>query len=111
MPTYTYPPFPTYTDPVTFIVGLIEWILEVPLVAIANFLTGIAGAVTTAGQVDTYQIIGFIGQTWNNSLQSFNAFGVLAPIIASIIWGAGIVIIIFFVFKAIQLMVRETEEE
>jgi len=111
MGTYVYPPFPSSTDPVTFIVGLIEWILEVPLVAIANFVSGIAGAVTTAGEVNATQIVGFIGQTWNNSVASFQPFGIFAPIVASMIWGAGIVVIIFFIFKAIQLMVRETEEE
>jgi len=111
MGTYVYPPFPSSTDPVTFIIGLIEWILEVPLVAIANFISGIEASATSAGQLDMTNIVGFIGQTWQNSISSFTAFGIFAPIAASFIWGAGIVVIIFFVFKAVQLMVRETEEE
>jgi len=109
---YSYPPFPTLSSsPTTFILQLFEWIFEVPLVGIANFFEGVIGATTTGSETSASQIAGFIGTTWANSLSSFQSLGVLAPIAASLIWGAGIIILVFFVFKAIQLAVRETEED
>jgi len=112
MGTYTYPPFPTLgSSPSTFLLQLFKWILEVPLVAIANFLRGVAGATTSGSESSVAAITGFIGTTWANSVSSFQSLGVLAPIIASLIWGAGILILIFFVFKAVQLGMRETEED
>jgi len=109
---YKYPKFPTLgSHPATFLLQLFKWILEVPLVAIANFLRGIAGAATSGSESSVSQVAGFIGTTWANSLSSFKSLGALAPIFASLIWGAGILILIFFVFKAVQLAMRETEED
>jgi hypothetical protein len=107
---YCYPPYPTSTSALGFIEGLIEWIIGVPMVAIANFIEGIAGSVTSAGQTDATDVIGFIGTTWNGSVASFSAFGIFAPIAAAFIWGVGILVLIFFIFKAVQLATRETEE-
>ena len=112
MATYTYPPFPTFGSGIgEFFINLMEWVIEVPLIAFANFLTGIAGAATNSSESSTGAIIGFIGQTWANSVASFQQFGILAPILASTIWGVSVVILIFFIFKAAQLGIRETEED
>ena len=112
MGTYTYPPFPTTGQGLSaFLISLVEWVIEVPLIAIANIITGIGGSATTAGETSTTSVIGFIGQTWNQSIASFAQFGVLAPLIASLIWGLSIIVLIFFAFKAIQLATREIEEE
>jgi len=109
---YTYPPFPNLSSsPTTFLLQLFEWIFEIPLIGIANFFTGVIGATTSGSETSVSQVAGFIGTTWANSLSSFKSLGVLAPIVASLIWGAGILILIFFVFKAIQLGTRETEED
>ena len=109
---YSFPPFPSFSSGIaSFFIGLIEWVIEVPFVALANFIIGVSDSATTAGANSTGAVIGFIGSTWNNSIQAFSAFGVLAPILAALVWGAGIVILIFFVFKGIQLAVRETEED
>ena len=108
---YSYPPFPSFSGGITsFVIGLLKWIIEIPLIAFANFFTGIAGSATTAGESDTSSIIGFIGQTWQNSINSFNSFGVLAPIIASLIWGLALLILVFFLFKIVQLGEHEVEE-
>jgi len=111
MSVYTYPPFPTSTSITIFLVQLIEWIIEIPIIAIANFFTGIAGSMTSAGESDTSSVLGFIGKAWDGSLQAFSGLGIFAPIVASLVFGIGILILIFFVFKAIQLAVRETEED
>ena len=112
MTTYSYPPFPNFGNGIaSFLISLLEWLLEVPLIAFANFLTGIAGAITNSSESSAGTIIGFIGQTWANSVASFKQFGILAPILASAIWGVSILILIFFIFKAVQLGVRETEED
>ena len=109
---YSYPPFPILSSsPTTFLLQLFEWIFEVPLVGIANFFEGVIGSTTSGSETSIAQVTGFIGTTWANSLSSFKPLGVLAPIVASLIWGAGILILIFFVFKAVQLGMRETEED
>ena len=109
---YSYPPFPSFSGGITgFVIAFLEWIIEIPLVAFANFFIGISGSATTAGESDTSSIIGFIGQTWQNSINSFNSFGVLAPIIASLIWGLALLILVFFIIKILQLGGRELEDE
>jgi hypothetical protein len=109
---YTYPPFPsTSAGVVSFLIGLVEWVIEIPLIALANFILSITGAASTAGANSTGAVLGFIAATWNNSIQAFSAFGVLAPILAAAIWGFALLILIFFVFKAVQLAIRETEED
>lgn len=108
---YSYPPFPTSNGGITgFVIAFLEWIIEIPLVAFANFFIGISGSATTAGESDTSSIVGFIGQTWQNSINSFQSFGVLAPVIASLIWGVALLILVFFLFKIVQLGEHEVEE-
>lgn len=108
---YSYPPFPSFAGGIGgFIIGLLQWAVEIPLIALANMFTGITGAATAAGEQDTTSVIGFIGQTWQNSINSFKAFGVLAPIIASAIWGIALLVLVFFIFKIIQLGEHEVEE-
>jgi hypothetical protein len=109
---YSYPSFPTYYggNLGTFLLQLLTWIISVPLIAAANFFISIIGSATTAGQNSTSSVIGFIGATWNNSLQAFSSLGIFAPVIASLIWGFSVLILIFFIFKAIQLGAHETEE-
>lgn len=110
---YSYPAFPTYYGGSlgTFILQLLTWIISVPLIAAANFFISIIGSASAAGENSTSSVIGFIGATWNNSIQSFSSLGVFAPVIASLIWGLSVLILIFFIFKALQLGVRETEED
>ena len=110
--TFKYPKFPTTNKGITsWIIGLFEWLLEVPLVAIANRIAGIGTGFTTGAQTSANNVAGFVGTTFNTSLTAFQGFGVLAPIIASAIWGGAIIILIFFIFKAIQLGTREMEED
>lgn len=107
---YTYPPYPTWSGGVgNFVIAMLEWIIELPLVALANFLYGIAGSATTGSETSITSITGFIGSVWQQSIASFTEFGVLAPILAALIWGAAIVILIFFIFKAFQVGAHEME--
>ncbi len=82
-----------------------------PLTALMNLFEGIGQSATSGAETSTQSILGFLGATWNQSVSSFARYGVLAPVIASAIWGVSIIILIFFVFKAIQLAIRETEED
>ena len=44
---YAYPPFPSFAGGIGgFIIGLLEWAIEIPLIALANMFTGITGAST-----------------------------------------------------------------
>ena len=112
MATLSYPAFPSFNNSITkYIIAVIEWILEIPLIAIGKFVEGISGSITTSASTSSSSIIGFIGTTWDNSVSSFKALGIFAPVVASIIWGGSIVILIFFIAKAGQLAIRETEED
>ena len=112
MAAYSYPAFPTFGSGIgAFFIALLEWLIEVPMIAIANFVAGVSGAVTNGTEASAGTIIGFIGDTWANSVNSFQQFGIAAPILASLVWGVSILILIFFIFKAVQLGVRETEED
>ena len=109
---YSYPQFPSYNNSLTtYIISILEWIVEIPLIAGANFFGGISNSITTSAQTSSSSIIGFIGTTWDNSITSFRSLGIFAPVVASIIWGGSIVILIFFIAKALQLGIRETEED
>ena len=109
---YSYPPFPSFNNSLTtYIISILEWIFEIPFVAAANFFGGISDSITTSAETSSSSVIGFIGTTWNNSVDSFKSLGIFAPVVASIIWGSSIVILIFFISKALQLGIRETEED
>ena len=109
---YSYPPFPTFGNSIAnFFFSLIEWIIEVPLIAILNIVIGITGSFSSGLNNSGYSIGSFMGSIFQNSVQSFSPFGVLAPLMASAVWGLSLVILIFFVFKMIQLGIRETEED
>jgi transaldolase len=112
MGLYTYPKFPTTTNPVDFIIELIEWIIGVPLIAIANFIRGIAAGITKGSSSSAKLISGFIGRVFSQSVDGFSyAFGPFGIVIASLIWGIAILILVFFIFKAIQLALHETEDD
>ena len=109
---YSYPPFPQFNNSLTtYIISILEWIFEIPLIAAANFFGGISDSITNSTETTSASVIGFIGTTWDNSVNSFKSLGIFAPVVASIIWGGSIVILIFFISKALQLGIRETEED
>ena len=109
--TYSYPPFPNASNGLGgFLIALIEWVIEVPAIAIANFFIGLEGSAQSGADASATSVTGFIGATWQQSIASFAQFGIIAPILAAAIWGFALVILIFFVFKAIQLVIRETED-
>ena len=108
---YAYPSFPSYTSVIQFVEALLEWMLLVPLTAIANFIIAIASGLQQGGQSSAVSISAFIGETWNNSIQSFSSLGVFAIVVASLMWGLALMILTFFIFKTLQLAIRETEED
>ena len=65
--TFKYPKFPTTNNGITsWIIGLFEWIFEVPLVAIANLIAGIGTGFTTGAQTSANNVAGFIGEHNHN---------------------------------------------
>jgi hypothetical protein len=106
-----YPPFPTHSSISNEIVALLLWIIETPIVIIANvFIT----AFTDLGQAmgsSADEIAAFPGQIFSQTVNSFKAYGIFAPIIAAAIWGVAILILVFFVFKIIQVSGDEITNE
>lgn len=113
----SYPPFPTYSGGVSasaigsYILHLMLWFVEVPLIGIANVFIGFFDGVSSGAGSSASSIIAFPGQIFQSTVQAFSALGIFAPIAAAAIWGAALVILVFFIFKAIQLAMAETTED
>lgn len=114
---YSYPPFPKYSGEVTasgigvYILGLILWFLKIPLIGIVNILVAIFSGIANGTSSSMTSIVSFPGQIFSQTVSSFSPFGIFAPIAAAAVWGVAIIILIFFIFKAIQLAAAETTED
>jgi len=108
----SYPPFPSYNGNIgNYLLQLIFWFLSIPAIAIGNFIIGIAGGVTQGASSSAGSVTGFIGQVFKDSISGFSSFGPFAIVVASLVWGIAILVLIFFIFKAIQLAAHETEDD
>ncbi len=94
-----------------FILQILFWLIEEVFIGIANVFIQIFGGLASGAGSSAQSVTGFIGATWNQSVQAFSAYGIFAPIIAAAIWGVAVVILIFFIFKAIQLAMAETTDD
>ena len=99
----TYPPFPKDTNIAKELVNIIIWIFKIPVIAMANGIIGISGNVTNGLSASAITIFSFPGQIFQQTVSAFKAYGVLAPIIASGIWGISIIILVFMILKAVQI--------
>jgi hypothetical protein len=108
----SYQSFPSYNgNPGSYLLQLLFWFLSIPITAIANFIIGIAGGVTQGASSSAGSVSGFIGRVFSLSISGFYSFGPFAIVVASLVWGIAILILIFFIFKAIQLAAHETEDD
>lgn len=109
---FSYPSFPSYNGNVgTYLMDLIFWVLSIPLVAIGNFIAGIGAGVTSGASSSASSVLGFVGVEFVDSEHAFSFAGPFAIVIASAVWGVAIIILIFFIFKAIQLAMDMTTED
>jgi hypothetical protein len=107
-----YPPFPAYNGNLAqTIIALVLWIIEIPLIAIANAIIAIAGGASSSAAQSLGIILEFPGQIFAQTESSFSAYGIFAPIIASLIWGATLIILIFLILKAFQIAGDELTNE
>lgn len=113
----SYPGFPTYSGGVSasaigsYILQIMLWFVEIPLIGIANVFIGFFGGLSSGAGSSASSILGFPGQIFQSTIKAFSALGIFAPIVAAIVWGAALVILVFFIFKAIQLAMEETTED
>ena len=113
----SYPTFPTFPSSITasniglYVLNVIIWFIEIPLVGIANVFEGLLNGISSGATSSATSIVGFPGQIFQSTIQAFSALGIFAPIAAAVVWGAALVILIFFVFKAIQVALDETTED
>ena len=109
---FSYPQFPQYNGNIPqMLLNIILWIIEIPLIAIGNIIIGVSGSVGNSIGSGASTVISFPATIFKQSEASFSAYGVFAPIIVSIIWGASIIILIFFIFKAVQIAGDEMTNE
>ena len=109
---FTYPQFPQWNGSISnLLLQIILWIVEIPLIAIGNVIIGVSGSVGNSIGSGASTVISFPATIFKQSEASFRAYGVFAPIIVSVIWGASIIILIFFIFKAVQIAGDEMTNE
>ena len=109
---FSYPAFPTYNGNVaSYLIGIVVWMLSIPLVAIGNFVAGLAGGVTLGASSSASSVLGFVGIEFVDSEHDFSFAGPFAIVVASAVWGVAILILIFFIFKGIQLALGMTTED
>jgi hypothetical protein len=110
--TITYPPFPTYNGNLSqMIIQMVLWVIEIPLIAIGNGLILIIGGASSSASQSLGAILYFPGAIFVQTEDSFAAYGIFAPLIASLIWGVSIIIIVFLVLKAVQIAGDEITNE
>lgn len=109
--TYSYPPFPALPSSITgvgnFLLQLGIWFFSIPIITVANILISIGSGLGTSTGNTASTIVDYLGVAFAQSENSLAMFGAFAPIIASLIWGVSIIIIIFMVFKAVQVGLNE----
>ena len=109
---FSYPSFPQWNGSISnLLLQIILWIVEIPLIAIGNVIIGVSGSVGNSIGSGASTVISFPATIFKQSEASFRAYGVFAPIIVSVIWGASIIILIFFIFKAVQIAGDEMTNE
>ena len=113
----SYPSFPTYSGSTTasaigsYILQIVLWFVEIPLIGIANVFIAIFNDIASGAGSSVTSVLSFPGQIFQSTIQAFSALGIFAPIAAAAIWGVALVILIFFIFKAIQLALAESTED
>ena len=98
-----YPGFPADTNIASEIIAILIWIIEIPTIALANVVIATMGDVGNAAGNSAAQIIAFPGAMFSQTENSFRAYGIFAMPISAAIWGVSILILIFFIFKALQI--------
>ena len=113
----SYPSFPTIPSNITassigsYVLQVIIWFIEIPLIGIANVFIAFFDGLSSGAGNSVNSIVGFPGQIFQSTESAFSSLGIFAPIAAAAVWGVALVILIFFIFKAIQLAMDETTED
>ena len=98
-----YPNFPTGQSIQQELINIILWIIEIPVIAIANVFITIFSYIGNSAGSSAGEIIAFPGQIFQQTENSFRPYGIFAMPISAAIWGISIIILIFFIFKALQI--------
>ena len=108
----TYPPFPNLNGSLSQnIMSLIMWVFETILTAFVIGIQTIAGDIYNSVGSTISSIVEFPAKIFDQTESDFSGYGILAPILASIIWGVSIIILVFLLLKASQIGASEITNE
>ena len=108
----SYPPFPNLNGTVSQnIMSLIMWVFETILTAFVIGIQTIAGDIYNSIGGTISSIVSFPAKIFDQTVSDFSGYGILAPILASIIWGVSIIILVFLLLKASQIGASEITNE
>ena len=110
--TTSYPSFPNLNGTITQnILSLVMWVIETILTAFVIGIQTIASDIYNSVGSTITSIVEFPAKIFDQTVSDFSGYGILAPILASIIWGVSIIILVFLLLKASQIGASEITNE
>ncbi len=110
-----FPGIPTWSgstsDLPTYIVQLILWALEVPLIALYDLLVSPLVSFVDGADTSGFSIGAYVGTAFTDTSAALRPFGVLAVPIAVFVWGVAIVLLAYFIMFAIGIVIRQGEKD
>lgn len=79
--------------------------------AFGNLLVGIFGGFTTGASSSASSVGGFIGTAFSDTENSLAPLGVFAIPVAAIVWGLGLVILVYFIMFIIGIVISQGERD
>lgn len=113
--TITWPQFPTYGPQgytgTAFIIQIFLWVLQVIAYPFEWIFYGIGNGIGTGFQNLFAGLFNMVTSVYSSSTQSFAFAGPFAPILVTFVWGAALVILVFFLLFAFHMFVQDAEED
>lgn len=108
----SYPPFPNLNGTLQQnIMSLIMWVFETIITAFVIGTQTIATDIYSSVGGTISSIVEFPAKIFDQTESAFSGYGILAPILASLVWGVSIIILVFLLLKASQIGASEITNE
>ena len=95
----------------SYIKALFVYIIEVILYPFEYVVYGIGSGLGSGLQGLFYGLFSMVETTYKSTVNAFGTFGVLAPVIATFVWGVSLVIIVFFILMALHLVWQSVADD
>ena len=111
----SFPSFPSWdgnvNDLPVFVILVIIWVLEVPLIAVYDILVNIALSIISGADNTFTQMFGFMGTIFQDTQTQFAMLGIFAPVAAAAVWGAAALIFVYFFMWIVGMFIDQSEKD